>query len=135
MILISKHDPVFTKLQIFSYPANFELQKITKLPLILQSLNFLSFLYIKPLIKMPETIRLPFKNRALGHKDQKLWKKGVFLGGTRTSQYFVEKTRKSFSKIKILSRGQLLDTYDGIQLKKIEHLEIILIFISITKLA
>ena len=59
-------------------------------------------------------MKLPFKNRALGHKDQKLWKKGVFWGGTRTSQYFVEKTRKSFSKIKILSRGQLLDIFDEI---------------------
>ena len=32
-------------------------------------------------MKMPETMTLPFKNRALGLKDQKLWKIGVFLGG------------------------------------------------------
>ena len=28
---------------------------------------------------MPETMTLPFKNRALGLKDQKLWKIGFFL--------------------------------------------------------
>ena len=60
---------------------------------------------------MPETMKLPLR---IKHYDTKLKnnvKISVFLGGeggTCTSQYFVEKIRKSFSKIKILSRGQLL---------------------------
>ena len=48
---------------------------------------------------MPETMKLPFKK--------------AFFGGD-FAEYFVEKTSKSFSKIKILSRGRLLDIYDRI---------------------